>query len=150
MRLEHFHMVDRIDAIDRSARTIRCTAIVPAQSLVFEGHFPGHPLLPATLMIETIAQSCGLLVLALTDFARMPLLVQVEKAKIRKTVAPAAILAVEGRLMQDGAAYAATAGKILCDGKTAAQAEIRLGLVPFPSEALRATVREHARALGLV
>lgn len=142
-------MVDRIEAIDRSARTIRCAAFVPSQSPVFEGHFPGHPMLPATLLIEAIAQSCGLLVLALTDFARMPLLVQVEKAKIRSSVAPASTLAIEGRLVQDGSAYAAAAGTIACGGKRAAEAEIRLGLVPFPSEALRMAVRNHAATLGL-
>ncbi len=143
-------MVDRIEALDRDARTIRCAASVPARSPVFEGHFPGHPLLPATLLIETIAQTCGLLVLALNEFARMPLLVQIEKAKIRISVAPETELAIEGRLVQDGSAYAATAGTISCGGRPVAEAEIRLGLVPFPSQALRTVVRDHARVLGLV
>ena len=55
---------------------------------MFEGHFPGHPLLPGVLMIETIAQTGGWLVLAVLRFQRMPFLVQVKEAKLRAFVVP--------------------------------------------------------------
>ena len=55
---------------------------------MFEGHFPGHPLLPGVLMIETMAQTGGWLVLATLRFARMPFLTQVKEAKLRGFVAP--------------------------------------------------------------
>ena len=58
-------MVDRIAALDPAARTVRAECMVPDGSPVFEGHFPGHPLLPGVLMIETMAQTGGWLVLAL-------------------------------------------------------------------------------------
>jgi len=53
MRLEYFQMVDRISALDPEARTIRADCAVPEASPVFEDHFPGHPILPGALMIET-------------------------------------------------------------------------------------------------
>ena len=53
MRLEYFQMVDRIAELDLEARTVRAECLVPDASPVFEGHFPGHPLLPGALMIET-------------------------------------------------------------------------------------------------
>ena len=150
MRLEQFQMVDRVEALDRAAQTIACRCQVPAESSVFAGHFPGHPLLPGTLMIETIAQCCGLLILALQDFARMPVLIGVDKARMRAMVAPGTVLAVEGRLVQEGSGYAAASGQLLSEGRKVAEADIRLGTIPFPSEALRGEARRFAREIGLI
>ena len=97
MRLEYFQMVDRIAALDPEARTVRAECLVPDASPVFEGHFPGHPLLPGVLMIETMAQTGGWLVLAVLRFARMPFLVQVKEAKLRAFVVPGQALQARAR-----------------------------------------------------
>jgi 3-hydroxyacyl-[acyl-carrier-protein] dehydratase len=149
MRLERFQMIDRVVRLDRAARAIGCRCDVPQQSEVFEGHFPGHPLLPGTLMIEAIAQCCGLLVLAVQDFARMPVLISVDKARMRAMVSPGAVLAAEGRLVQEGSVYVAAAGSLLSDGRKVAEAEIRLGTIPFPSDRLRDEARLFASRIGL-
>jgi 3-hydroxyacyl-[acyl-carrier-protein] dehydratase len=150
MRLDHFQMIDRVERIDRSGQTIVCRCEVPRESTIFAGHFPGHPLLPGTLMIETIAQCCGLLVLALQDFARMPVLIGVDKARMRAMVAPGATLAAEGRLVQEGSGYAAAAGSLVSEGRKVAEAAIRLGTIPFPSDQLREDARAFARRIGLI
>ncbi|MGE5535098.1 MAG: 3-hydroxyacyl-ACP dehydratase FabZ family protein, partial [Acidobacteriota bacterium] len=67
MRLEYFQLIDRILDLNLGDRTIRSEAVVPTQSTIFEGHFPGHPLMPGVLLIETMAQTCGWLVLAATN-----------------------------------------------------------------------------------
>lgn len=149
MRLEYFQMIDRVERLDRTAQTIACRCEVPAASTVFEGHFPGHPLLPGTLMIEAIAQCCGLLVMALNGFARLPILVGVDKARMRAAVAPGTVLAAEGRLVQEGSGYAAAAGYLSSEGRRVADAEIRLGTIPFPSEQLRGEALSFARKIGL-
>ena len=88
MRLEYFQMVDRITALDPAARVVRADCVVPDESPIFEGHFPGYPLLPGVLMIETMAQTGGWLVLATLRFSRMPFLAQVKEAKLRAFVSP--------------------------------------------------------------
>ena len=90
-------MVDRIVELDPEARTVRAECLVPDASPVFEGHFPGHPLLPGALMIETIAQTGGWLVLAVLRFQRMPFLVQVKEAKMRAFVVPGQSLTAEAK-----------------------------------------------------
>jgi 3-hydroxyacyl-[acyl-carrier-protein] dehydratase len=149
MRLEYFQMVDRIAALDVAARTVRADCVVPETSPVFEGHFPGHPLLPGVLMIETMAQTGGWLVLAVLRFQRMPFLAQVKEAKLRAFVAPGQSLQAEARLLHDGSGYAVVQGSISSAGKKVADAEITYRVVPFPSETLRAEMLQTARRVAI-
>lgn len=149
MRLEYFQMVDRIAALDPVARHVRAECVVPDASPVFEGHFPGHPLLPGVLMIETIAQTGGWLVLATLRFARMPFLTQVKEAKLRAFVVPGQRLEADATLVHDGSGYAVVNGRIAAAGKPVAEAEIRYRVVPFPNETLRAEMLATARRVAM-
>jgi 3-hydroxyacyl-[acyl-carrier-protein] dehydratase len=149
MRLEYFQMVDRITTLDLPNRRIVTSCQVPEQSPVFEGHFPGYPIMPGVLLIETMAQTGGWLVLASLGCAKMPFLMQVEKAKMRTFVAPGAVLEVEASLLHEGSGYAVVKASIAAGGKKVTEAEIRYGVVPFPNEALRAAMLETARRVGL-
>ena len=149
MRLEYFQMVDRITNLDIDARRIATACQVPEQSPVFEGHFPGYPILPGVLMIETMAQTGGWLVLAILGCTRMPFLMQVEKAKMRSFVAPGQALQAEATLLHEGSGYAVVKASINANGKKVTEAEIRYGVVPFPNETLKAAMLETARRVGL-
>jgi 3-hydroxyacyl-[acyl-carrier-protein] dehydratase len=149
MRLESFQMVDRIVALDPQTRTVRAHCLVPTASPVFEGHFPGHPLLPGVLMIETMAQTGGWLVLATLHFSRMPFLAQVKEAKLRTFVLPGQALEAEAQLLHDGSGYAVVAASISGDGRRIADAEITYRVVPFPNETLRAEMLATARRLAV-
>ena len=149
MRLEYFQMVDRITSLDVPGGKITTACLVPEQSPVFEGHFPGYPILPGVLMIETIAQAGGWLVLMHLRFAAMPFLLQVEKAKMRNFVSPGQRLETSAKLIHDGSVYAVIEGSIASEGKKVCDAEIRYRVVPFPSETLRETMFDTARRIGV-
>jgi 3-hydroxyacyl-[acyl-carrier-protein] dehydratase len=149
MRLEYFQMVDRITTLDIADRRIVTACQVPEQSPVFEGHFPGYPILPGVLMIETMAQTGGWLVLAMLGCTRMPFLMQVEKAKMRSFVPPGQAMEAEAHLVHDGSGYAVVKATITAGGKKVTDAEIRYGVVPFPNETLKAAMLQTARRIGL-
>ncbi|MFC0409025.1 3-hydroxyacyl-ACP dehydratase FabZ family protein [Roseomonas elaeocarpi] len=147
MRLEYFTMIDRILAFD--GETITAESTVPDQSPVFEGHFPGHPLVPGVLLVETMAQASGWLLLARNALAAMPFLTSVKEAKFRHFVGPGAPLTITARISHDGSGYAVTAARIESAGKRLCDAEIMLRIMPFPAPELEAAMRERAAAIGL-
>lgn len=91
MRIEYFQLIDRIVDIDVGGGTIRTEAAVPQESTIFEGHFPGHPLMPGVLLIEAMAQTAGALCVASQQQTGPPSVVYmmtIDKAKFRKPVVP--------------------------------------------------------------
>lgn len=149
MRLEYFEMIDSVARLDRAAQRLEATSTVPDASPVFEGHFPGHPLVPGVLLTETMAQASGYLVLALADFAHMPFLMGVDKARFRSFVGPGTRLSVEAQLEHLGSGYAVTKGRILADGKAICDAGLRFKTMPFPP-GMDEQMRIQARRIGLM
>ena len=149
MRLEYFEMIDSVVRLDRAAGRVEARALVPEASPVFEGHFPGHPLVPGVLLTETMAQASGYLVLAHLDFAQMPFLMAVDKARFRSFVGPGAALDITASLEHDGSGYAVTKAAIRHEGEALCDAELRFRTMPFPA-GLDAPMRERARKIGLL
>jgi 3-hydroxyacyl-[acyl-carrier-protein] dehydratase len=148
MRLEYFEMIDRVVEIDHAAGRIRALAQVPGASPVFEGHFPGRPLLPGVLMTETMAQASGYLLLSKMKFAQMPFLMGVDKARFRDFVGPQAMLEVTAEIEHEGSGYSVTKAAIASGGKRIAEAGLRFRIMPFPAE-LGHLMIERARGIGL-
>jgi 3-hydroxyacyl-[acyl-carrier-protein] dehydratase len=148
MQLEYFTMIDRIADLDVGKRTITVESQVPQTSTVFEGHFPGHPLMPGVLLIETMAQASGWLLIALLKFERMPFLAGVKEAKMRDFVTPGELLTVEASLVHDGSGYAITEAKIRAGGKLKCNATLTFSHTPFPNPELRGHMETMAKRIG--
>ena len=148
MRLEYFQMVDRITDLDIGERRITVSAQVPQQSSIFEGHFPGYPLMPGVLLIETMAQTSGWLLIALLKFERMPFLATVKEAKMRDFIKPGEPLTVEAHVVHDGSGFAVTEAKISVDGKVKCNATLTFRHTPFPNADLRGHMEQMARQIG--
>ncbi len=147
MKLEYFQLIDRIVEIDLAARTIRTEARVPLASTIFEGHFPGHPLMPGVLLIEAMAQTAGWLVIAATQFTRMPFLAAVKEAKLRTFVTPGQLLALTAEMIHDGSGYAMTQAQVVLDGKAICDAHITFRIMDFPSPDFRDRMQDWAKRL---
>src|ERR1700743_1319948 len=105
MNLEYFHLIDRIVDLNVGERTIAVEAQVPETSTIFEGHFPGYPLMPGVLLIEAMAQASGWLLIGLMKFERMPFLAVVKEAKMRTFVTPGELLTIEASVVHEGSGF---------------------------------------------
>ena len=148
MQIEFFILVDRIRSLSIENGTVECESAVPVESSIYQGHFPGHPILPGVLLIEAMAQTAGWLILALSRCERFPFLSMVNDAKLRDFVTPGTQLLLEAKLLHEGSGFAKTYNRVLVDGKVKCEAETTFRVMPFPSPVFKENVIAHARRVG--
>jgi 3-hydroxyacyl-[acyl-carrier-protein] dehydratase len=122
-----FLLVDRV--LDFTADK-RLTALknVTINEPFFQGHFPGHPVMPGVLIIEALAQAAGLLIFLSAQTQKssqaMYYLVKVDNAKFSQLVVPGDQLILEIELKRMLRKMGLFACKALVGGKQVAEAEL--------------------------
>jgi 3-hydroxyacyl-[acyl-carrier-protein] dehydratase len=148
MHLEYFHLIDRIADLNVGERTITVEAQVPQENTIFEGHFPGYPLMPGVLLIEAMAQTSGWLLIAILKFERMPFLAAVKEAKMRSFVSPGETLKIDAAIVHEGSGFAITSAKVSVGGELRCNATLTFRHVPFPNADLRGHMEVMAKRIG--
>jgi len=148
MHLEYFKLIDRIVDLNVGERTITVEAQVPQVNTIFEGHFPGYPLMPGVLLIEAMAQTSGWLLLAMMKFERMPFLAAVKEAKMRGFVTPGETLKIDAGIVHEGSGFAMTSAKVSVGGELRCNATLTFRHVPFPNADLRGHMEVMAKRIG--
>jgi 3-hydroxyacyl-[acyl-carrier-protein] dehydratase len=121
-----FLLVDRVVQFDAS-KTLTALKNVTINEPFFQGHFPGHPVMPGVLVLEALAQACGLLVLLSAKDKQADTLfyfARIDNARFSQIVKPGdqLRLEVEQKRMRMGMGQFET--RALVDGKVVASAEM--------------------------
>ena len=148
MQLDYFQLIDRIVDLNVAERTIVVEAQVPTTHTIFEGHFPGFPIMPGVLLTEAMAQSSGWLLLGILKFERMPFLAMVKEAKMRGFVNPGDLLTIEAKVEHEGSGYAVTSAKIRVGKELKCNADLTFRHIPFPNPDLRVHMNAMANKIG--
>ena len=91
---------------------------------IFEGHFPGHPVLPGVIIMEALAQAAGFIVLANPENAgKVGFLANIDKAKFRRQVLPGDTLTLEATITKQNSRSARAVVTASVNGEVAATAE---------------------------
>ena len=118
-------LVDRILEIEEGKRIVGLKNVT-ANEQFFQGHFPGAPVMPGVLIVESMAQ-CGA-VLFLRDIEdrekKLFLFGGVDKARFRKPVVPGDQLIMEIELIQRRSNTVKLKGIAKVDGSVVAEAEM--------------------------
>jgi 3-hydroxyacyl-[acyl-carrier-protein] dehydratase len=148
MQIEYFQLIDRIVELDVGGKTITVEAQVPEKSTIFEGHFPGYPIMPGVLLTEAMAQSSGWLLLALMKFERMPFLAMIKEAKMRGFVSPGQLLTIDAKVEHEGSGFAVTSAKVRVGTELKCSADLTFRHIPFPHPDLRVHMDAMAHKIG--
>jgi len=124
-----FVFIDRITGLE-SGRSIEILKNVSATEDVFDDHFPGHPILPGALIVETFEQASQLLIVISHEYTRVGRLRAVARGAFRHFVRPGDQVRVRcARTGGDDAAWAVSATAEI-DGRRVASATLDFALVP--------------------
>ncbi|MFW5927421.1 MAG: 3-hydroxyacyl-ACP dehydratase FabZ [Wenzhouxiangella sp.] len=133
-----FLLVDRVLEYSlENPPEIRALKNVTINEPFFQGHFPGHPVMPGVLLLEAMAQAAGCLAHlareANGEDNRLYYLVKIDKARFNRVVVPGDQLIFEvrqKRLMRNMGLYEAA---VLVDGGNVASAELLCAARPDPT-----------------
>ena len=120
-----FLFVDRIVEMERLKRVVGIKNVTMNEPF-FQGHFPGQPVMPGVLIIESMAQTGGLLLLQEVPDRENKLLyfVAVDGARFRRPVVPGDQLKLEMTVVSWRGDFCKLDGRATVDGKLAAEATL--------------------------
>jgi UDP-3-O-[3-hydroxymyristoyl] N-acetylglucosamine deacetylase / 3-hydroxyacyl-[acyl-carrier-protein] dehydratase len=124
-----FLMVDRIVSIEGETK---CTGIksLTINESFFQGHFPGHPVMPGVLQLEAMAQVGSILLLRKPGYAgKIGYFMSADSVKFRKPVVPGDTLFIEVEMTQNKRALAKAKGRCLVNNEVVSEAEMLFGVV---------------------
>ena len=124
-----FLWVDRI--VSQSETMIRTQKTFEHDLEVFQGHYPGNPLLPGVLLCEAIFQS-GALLLAGSfkdDDEKIPVLTRISDTRFKRRVLPGETVDIEVGLIDTVSSVSILRGKARVDDQLAVKTEFYCALI---------------------
>ncbi|TSA37011.1 MAG: bifunctional UDP-3-O-[3-hydroxymyristoyl] N-acetylglucosamine deacetylase/3-hydroxyacyl-ACP dehydratase [Verrucomicrobiaceae bacterium] len=124
-----FLMVDRIIELQDDKRAVGVKA-VSINEPFFQGHFPGHPVMPGVLQLEAMAQVASIVMMLKTENAgKIGYFMSADEVKFRKPVMPGDTLFIECELTSAKKRLGKAACRCLVNGEVVSEGLLLFGLV---------------------
>ncbi len=124
-----FLMVDRIVGMEGETKCVGIKS-VSFNEWYFQGHFPGHPVMPGVLQVEAMAQVGSILLLRNPGNAgKIGYFMSADGVKFRKPVVPGDTLFIEVEITQRKRLVLKARGRCLVNGEVVSEAEMMFGIV---------------------
>ncbi len=120
-----FLLVDRVLELEEGKRIVGLKNVTINEPF-FQGHFPGHPIMPGVLIIEAMAQVGGVLLLGVTSDpdSKVVYFMSLDNVKFRRPVKPGDQLRLEVEVVQLRNTVCRMRGVARVDGEIAAEADM--------------------------
>jgi UDP-3-O-[3-hydroxymyristoyl] N-acetylglucosamine deacetylase / 3-hydroxyacyl-[acyl-carrier-protein] dehydratase len=124
-----FLMVDRIIGFESE---FKCTGVkqVTINEPYFQGHFPGHPVMPGVLQVEAMAQVASISLLRQPDNqGKIGYFMSADNVKFRKPVFPGDTLIIESELTKVRGNIGVAKCRCTVNGETTSEGELKFALM---------------------
>jgi UDP-3-O-[3-hydroxymyristoyl] N-acetylglucosamine deacetylase/3-hydroxyacyl-[acyl-carrier-protein] dehydratase len=124
-----FLMVDRVVAFEGDTK---CTGIksVTINEPFFQGHFPGHPVMPGVLQLEAMAQVASVVLMRVANSpGRIGYFMSADDVKFRKPVVPGDTLFIHVEMLKFRGRIAKALGRCVVNDEVVSEAQMMFGLV---------------------
>ena len=123
-------LVDRVLEVEEGKRIVGMKNVTINEPF-FQGHYPGHPIMPGVLIVEAMAQVGGLLLMeGIPDIEnKVVYFMTIDAVKFRRPVTPGDTLRLELEVIQTRRGVCKMRGEAKVDGKVAAEAELMASIV---------------------
>ena len=128
-------LIDRVEELVPRKSIVAIKAVTINEPF-FQGHFPTRPIMPGVLLVEAMAQASGILAvesLGLAGSGKLVYFMAIDGAKFRKPVEPGVLLHIHAELVQERGSVCKFAGKVMMDGKLAAEASFTAMIADPPT-----------------
>ena len=123
-----FLLVDRI--VEIGGNRVVGIKNVTINEPFFQGHFPGHPIMPGVLIVEAMAQVGGVGALNMKiNIGKLAYFLSIDSARFRKPVVPGDVLRMEIDLLKTKMNIMKTHGVAKVDGEVVAEADMMFAFV---------------------
>ena len=120
-----FMLVDRILGFEGETKCIGQKNLT-MNELFFQGHFPGHPVMPGVLQLEAMAQVGSILMLRIPENqGKIGYFMSADKVKWRKPVVPGDVLIIETELTKLRGAIGVATARCTVNGEVTCEAELK-------------------------
>lgn len=124
-----FLMVDRIVEFDGDLKATGVKAVTINEPY-FQGHFPGHPVMPGVLQLEAMAQVSSIVMMRRTENeGKIGYFMSADEVKFRKPVMPGDTLFIECELTSAKKRLGKAACRCLVNGEVVSEGVLLFGLV---------------------
>ena len=122
-----FLLVDRVIECDFKTRIVAIKNLT-GNEWFFQGHFPGHAVMPGVLQLEALAQAGGILLNRLKKAdQQIAYFLSIDNAKFRKVLRPGDQMRLEVTLLKIRMGMSRVRGRVLVDGELACEADLMFG-----------------------
>lgn len=119
-----FLLVDRVEEIVEGQKVVAIKNVTMNEPF-FQGHYPGEPVMPGVLIVESMAQAGAIAILSMEEYqGKTPYFGGINNAKFRRKVVPGDTLRLEVELLKLKKNAGIAKGIAYVGDKKAAEAEI--------------------------
>ncbi len=122
-------LIDRVEELIPGEKAVAKRNVTINEEL-FNGHFPGNPVMPGVLIVEALAQTGAVAILSMEENkGKNALFGGIDKMKFKKMVVPGDVLKLEVKIIKKKGPVGVGEAIATVDGKVAAKGELTFAIV---------------------